>query len=297
MPGSSHRSRLSIRTTLMLACALLVLASCGASAGSSAAGGQSSTLPSPTSTPPSPTSTPAPNLFGFNHGGTATVSNLTVTGVGADCGFSEVLTGDPTQYDAGSIQSIRTDDQANNFSTGVLERVPGSFMTGTDGQPNECSDLLDITNLSNNTVTLKGVVVTYVVTSQTNSYHYNLFDCTPYEPYCPELGAAVTGCVLNFPLTSGPAGTALEQDCTADQQQVLPPQQSGLVAFNFMSTPTSQLYEVSISLVLGDGTRIELPQIFTDLLVLVSPSQFSCYSQVGDTLEQISLQLQGSDCI
>jgi hypothetical protein len=297
MPGSSRRSRLSIGTTLMLACALLVLASCGAGSGSSAAGGQSSTLPSPTPTPPSPTSTPAPNLFGFNHGGTATVGNLTVMGMGADCGFSEVLKGDPTQYDAGSIQSIRTDDQANNFSSGVLEKVPGSFTTGTDGQPSECSDNIAITNLSNNTVTLKGVIVTYVVTSQTNSYHYNLFDCTPYEPYCPELGASVPGCVLNFALTSGPAGTALEHDCRADQQQVLPPQQSGLVAFTFMSTPTSQLYEVSISLVLGDGTRIELPQTFNDLLALVSPSQFSCYSQVGDKLEQISLQMQGSECV
>jgi hypothetical protein len=105
------------------------------------------------------------------------------------------------------------------------------------------------------------------------------------------------GCVLHFALTSGPAGTALEQDCRADEQQVLPPQQSGLVAFTFMSTPTSQLYKVSISLVLGDGTKIDLPQTFDDLLVLASPNQFTCYAQVGDKLNQISLQMQGSDCV
>jgi hypothetical protein len=218
-------------------------------------------------------------------------------GRGADCGFSEVLKGDPTQYDAGTIQSIRTEDQANDFSSGVLERVPGSFTTGTDGQPNECTDSIVITNMSNNTVTIKGVVVTYVVSSQTNSYRYNLFDCTPYEPYCPQLGASVSGCVLDFALTPGTAGTTSEQDCGADEQQVLSPQQSGYVVYRFTSTPTSQLYKVSISLVLGDGTKIDLPQTFDDLLVLASPNQFTCYSQVGDKLNQISLQLQGSDCV
>ena len=236
---------------------------------------------------PSPTATPVLALFTFNSSGaSSTLDNLFVTAEGgAFCGAAVVLKGNPTKYDAGSIQSIQTDNDAGNWSSGVLQQVPGDASAADAGSPNYCDQIIFITNVSNSTITIKGLAVTYVVASVTNSYHYNLYNCAPYEPNCPQLGAGVPGCHLAFRLTPGKAGSSVQQDCP--QPLVVTPQQSAPIQFVFTSAPQSELYKASISLILGGGTKITLPNSFDDALVFDSPSQFSCYAVAGDKLVQI----------
>jgi hypothetical protein len=287
MSLSSRRSHPRVRSMLVLGCVALSLASCGASSGKTSTVGHT---PSPTLSPASATFS---SLFTFNSSTTesATLDHLSVQSLaGVSCGGTVVLKGDPAAYDAGSIQSIGTDLRTGNFSSGVLQAVPGDVFAADFGAPNNCKQQtpIAITNLSDSTITLKGIAITYVVTSLTNSYHYNVVDCIAYEPGCAPGGAAVPGCFVKFSLSPGKAGTSLEQDCVPEQ--IVTPQQSTAVFLSFASTPTSELYKISLSLVLGDGTRITLPQNFDNALVFDSPGQFTCYSPVGGRLVQIPMQ-------
>jgi hypothetical protein len=190
------------------------------------------------------------------------------------------------------IQEIGTDVAARNYSTGVLQQVPGAYSASSPGDPNQCVDYVTFTNIGDNTIVVKGAVITNVVSSKSNSFHYNLFACAPYPSLgdCPPAYGTYAGCNLVFALVPGTPRSSLEQDCSQATVQIVPPQQSGALVLILSSTYLSQLYKVNISLVLGDGSKVILPAHFDDVLVFASPRQFSCYAAVNGKLAQVSAQ-------
>jgi hypothetical protein len=212
---------------------------------------------------------------------------------GADCGSSLVLKGNPSEYSAGSIQEIATDVSVRNFSTGVLQQVPGAYSASSPRDPNVCIEHVTFKNLGSTTIVLKGAVITNAISSEPNSYHYNLFDCAPYPSLgdCPAGFPTFAGCNLVFTLTQPTAGTSMEQDCPQGTLSAVSPQESGAVVLILSSTQKSRLYKVGISLILGEGSKITLPTNLDDVLVYASPSQFSCYSPEQGKLVRVSAEM------
>lgn len=305
------------RFLLLMAMVVVVLSLTAAVCGGGDGIGPSPTAthhPSPTATHhPSPTPNPA-SLFTFNNSApSANIGDLYVNTYSLlDCGMTPVLPGNPTEYDAGTIQTLQTELNSGKPSSNFLRTVPGDFGAADQGQPNDCDGAqILVTNFSNSTFTLKGVAITTVVSSVTNPYHYNLYDCAPYKPNCPFTTTTFVGIVSHggfgpecvtqpFSLAPSKAGFSRVEDCEQSQQTPvitpigIPAGQVGEIDLGFTSTTPNQLYKVSISLIWSDGTRLMLPEIFDYDVVFSSPSQFSCYSLAGTSVVEVSVL--HSDC-
>jgi hypothetical protein len=316
---STAARKLMPQMAFVMVSLLLMLgpSACGASSGPASTPGQvDQAAPTPTSTlastacPTSVLTSPASALI-FNCTADGTVDGLHVhlenpfglvgNVEGIACGASFVLARPPASYDASAIQQVYhyvaansgaflNNDLPSNAPPSSVQVVPGRFVA------QECTGVLEITNVSQQAIEIDRVGLTQAVASVPNVYTYQLIDaCTPAQGFnvCYPGGATTPGCDATFSLA--PAAAGVHQDsplrggpgieCTA----TLTPGANFDIILRFGSTGPSQRYRVNLTLTLAGKGVVTLPALFTTTLVFAEPSQFVCYQLQRTRVVRISL--------